>query len=427
MPIVRLVLMLQFLREMKENLELAEKHEHATLAITSNPDAKASDHGTLKAIPTSTSVNLETREKTVVRVDRNFSRYPIFTTQKFKGHSREIIIRSRKEDGSIDERCLSIGKTHRHREVGVLTATHAKVFYVLLKIWEENDHPFNEPVRCSLYRIAQYLGLKWNQRASKQIKQVLADLKEIPITWHNAFWQAKTQTFAEQIAFRTILSNLHIMRVEKGKKVYGTVEYQIDTDILNNVLGTRGFPLRLEVLVSLKKEMATLLYPVIERQLAKKTEYQRDLVGLWDDLDLSHDYIRKPSDYKTKVKAALEELEGKPFNWGILTYAQAERKANGKGYKAVFKRKRNESQLKGKRVEMLQAITEEEKKNIIHRFEGPPKRPLNRHEVRLVKRIRSYGFPKRNATELVRRHGYAEIKRILGHVDQDRIKKARYR
>lgn len=344
--------------------------------------------------------------KEVVRIDRNFGDYPIFVSSQYRGKSREITVTEKHKDGSINTRRLTIGKSPKGTEVGVLYPTHAKVFYILLKRWQDRGKPVGGPVFCSRYAICKKLGWTWNNRTSKCIEGILRDLRFMPIMWENSFWRAQDQSYSRLLADFSILSYLLIQDVKKGEKEISAVQFEFNKLLLENLGKVYSFPLRLDVVVRLKKDISVLLYPYVERVLAHRKVFERDLADLWDELGLSKNYIRFPSDYKTKIAPALEELEGKLFYWGSLAYARVESKKDGSGYKVVFGREHPLPKEAG--TEQIQEQRQSSHNDMKER------RPLNRYERKVVtEALKRLGGDASKYEAMMRRHGLDKFKAFI--------------
>lgn len=379
-----------------------------------------SDERDNKQVTTATAIAVapdeqpETKQQ-VIRLDRNFVKYPVFVSSQYKGKSRSVVVTKKLNDGSIIQRKLLIGLTARGHEIGFFTSTHERVLSVLNYFWQRAGKPIDTPVACTLYDICTKLGWQWGRWQQKYLEKTLHDLRQIPITWENSFWRAKDKEYLRLLRDFSILTSLGFVELRKGNKKYHQVQFEINKLSLENMGKLYSFPLRLESYLKLKKEIASLLYPYIERALAYNTKFEWGLEKLWDDLGLSKKYIRSPSDYKTTITPAMEELEGAEFYWGTLAFARVEVNQRGTGYKAVFTKK-------------FPAVGEEgqEKQCNAVRERTPVKsqdyRPLNRYEKMLINEAVKLGIAhhRKSAEKLLRRHGYAELKKFVAEIHRNK-------
>jgi hypothetical protein len=282
----------------------------------------------------------------IVRSELNLEQNSVFTVSTYRKRSREIVIKETAPTGEIIERRAVIGKTAGGIETGVLTTYHFKVYLALIELWEQAGRPINEPVHFTILKIIKRLDLGSSGKNYQDIKRLLRDLRQIPITFQNSFYIPKEAKYTD-LADITILNHLRIYERKKKdtQKTYGYGEFQFDRYILENLINNHTHPLRLDVIKEFKKhkDLAILLYTYLDRCLAFKDKYEITLEKLFDHLDLSQRQIRYPADRKIKLAPVLKELEGKPLSTGVLSYCRIHKTQDGKDYKLVAHKKQFES------------------------------------------------------------------------------------
>jgi len=276
-------------------------------------------------------------ERELIRSELNIERWPLFTTSRFKGKSREYV-RREVEGDSIKLKKVVIGRLV-DKEVGVLRIFDLKCFYALVKLWEEAGRPGpDESVSFSLHEVGKILGIAWSGRTHREIKESLLRLRGLPITWISAFYRKDTDTTEELLELFTILSELKIYERRKGGKLQaGYSQFRFNERLVLNLLGNYTKPLYLNVILNLEKEVSVLLYLHLDLVMADKTHYARRTGELIAELDLSGDY-RYPSYRRRVLEPALKELEGVELSTGKLTYAKLQKLPGGQDWKAVFKK-----------------------------------------------------------------------------------------
>ncbi|MEM4723523.1 MAG: RepB family plasmid replication initiator protein [Candidatus Hadarchaeum sp.] len=298
--------------------------------------------------PENLQLKTETKKKAgslIVRSELNLEQNSVFTVSTYRKKSREIVVRETAPTGEITERRAIIGKTAGGVETGVLTTHHFKVYLALLELWEQAGRPLTEPVHFTILKIIKRLELVDSGKNYQDIKRLLRDLRQIPITFQNSFYipQEAKHTDLSDI---TILNHLRIYeRKSKGaQKTYGYGEFQFDRYILENLINNHSHPLRLDIVKGFKKhkDTAILLYTYLDRCLAFKDRYEITLEKLFEHLDLSQRHVKYPSGRKKVIEPVLKELEGKPLSTGVLSYCRIHKTQDNKDYKLVAHKKQFE-------------------------------------------------------------------------------------
>lgn len=284
-------------------------------------------------------------KKITVRSELNLEQNSVFTVSTYRKKSREIVFREKTPSGEVIERKVIIGKTAKGIETGVLTTSHFKVYLCLVDLWQKAGRPIHEPVQFTISQIVESLGLAFSGKTYEEIKRLLLDLRQIPLTFINSFFDPKRGYYRLLKPF-TILNRLEIYEREKKKekekeeKIRGQGEFRFDDHILTTLSSHYSHPLRLDVIREFKKhkDLAILLYTYLDRNLAFREEFEVSLEKLFEHLGLSQKYVRKPVDRKTKIEPVAKELEGKELSTGILALCKVRRKKGEKDYKLVAKK-----------------------------------------------------------------------------------------
>lgn len=281
----------------------------------------------------------------LVRSELNLEKNSVFTVTTYRGESREIITTEKNPRGEVIEKQIIVGKTAEGKETGVLTTNHFKIYLALIELWEKAGRPLNEPIHFTGYKLIKRLNLADTGEAYKRTKRWLYGLRQIPIEFIHSFYVPEQGSFTSLEPF-TIISHLRMYerkKVGKAQKTRGYGEFQFDRYILQNLIGNYVHPLRLDIINSFKKhkDLAILLYIYIDRNLAFKEKFEINLKNLFDNLDLSQNYVKYPSQRKMVIEPVLEELKSKPLSTGTLTYCKVQKTKDDKDYKLVCRKKPN--------------------------------------------------------------------------------------
>ncbi|MFC1718382.1 hypothetical protein ACFL6S_32300 [Candidatus Poribacteria bacterium] len=278
--------------------------------------------------------------KDLTRSELNLERNSIFTVSTYKGNSREVSIIEKGPNGEIRERKAIIGRTVQGIETGVLTTQHFKVYLTLTKIWEEAGRPVNEPVRFTILKIIELLGIVDAGPNYEMIKQQLMTLRQIPLTFIDSFFVPGEGSYKSLRPF-TILNHLEIHERGNGTEQRSYGEFQFDRYILESLVNNHVHPLRLDIITGFRKhrDLAILLYTYIDRNLALRSNYEVGLQKLFSHLDLSQGYIKYASQRKQKIQPVCDLLEGKPLSTGTLSYCRILKVKEKNDYKLVCRKK----------------------------------------------------------------------------------------
>ena len=275
----------------------------------------------------------------LVQSELNLEKNLIFTVAAYRGKSRKIIHTDKLSDGSIIQRTVVIGKTKSGIETGVLTTYHFKIYLTLVELWEKAGKPINEPVHFTTYKLIKRLDLSDDGRTYEKVRTALYDLRQIPIEFIHSFYMPQEGSFSS-LEPLSILNHLRIYerkKAGKNEKVRGYGEFQFDRYIVENILNDYVHPLRLDIIKSFKKhkDLSILLYTYLDRQLAYQNKFEIRLENLFDNLDLSQDYVRYPAERKRVIDPVLKEVRSKALSTGILTHLVVNKTKRGDDYKLV--------------------------------------------------------------------------------------------
>lgn len=234
-------------------------------------------------------------------------------------------------DGSHVTASVQIEPTTR----GQLTTRDQKVYYVLLKMWDDAGRP-DTPVRFSLQKIAGLLGEEWGRHAHRTISDSLLRLRGVLFVWENSYFDKATGEHLELLDTFNILSDLTIAR--RTKKVHATTamcEFQFHRQLLKSLHANYTTPLLLDTILGLRSEIAQILYPRLDLFLADKSHYERRTKELFEDLGLRGETYRHRSARKRVLELALRELQGAPLTTGRIVSATVEPTKDNLDFKIV--------------------------------------------------------------------------------------------
>jgi hypothetical protein len=316
-------------------------------------------------------------------------------------------------DGTSGTAKVEVGFTH----LGNLTTEDQKTYYALIKQWESKGRS-SEFTYFSTRKLARLLKKQWGTNVIESTTESLRRLRTTPFAWTNSYRDSATREEIEVLDTFTILSDLKIIRRKSDGHITREAGYfRFHDMMLKNLIANHTKPLRFDVILGFKSEIAQLLYSHVDLVLARNDHYERRSKELFDDLGLRGTSYRNASDRRRKLNRALVELRGAPLSTGILRSAGIERTKDRKDYKVVFRKTSHEPLFSTDTTEKPMAVMTSQSKTPAE--EGPLMTQaveLVSHFHRLFLRAEnSYPRPREivQAVSLIASHGFDQAKRIV--------------
>lgn len=286
----------------------------------------------------STSAKTRAQDKTLelIRSELNLEQWSIWqptnshSAPKAKTLTRAVDL----PDGTPAVARVEVGFTNK----GMLTTEDQKTLYALIKQWEERGRS-STPTSFSLKRLARLLKKQWGTQTVEGLINSLSRLRTTPFTWTNSYYDSATDETVEVLDMFTILADMRVAKRSKAGVITREAGYFKFHDlVLSNLQNNHTKPVLYEVAISFRSEIAQLLYSRLDRMLFDKTQYERRTKELFEDLGLEGKAYKNLSDRKRTLERAFKELVGKPLTSGSITSAKLATTADGKDYKAVFRK-----------------------------------------------------------------------------------------
>jgi hypothetical protein len=260
------------------------------------------------------------------RSELTVERHALFVSNGFKGEfwKYERTVTHPESEEPVIQR-VTVGKVANGRSLGVLTQAHQEIFYGLLKLWAETGYPLSSHgqgvIETTAYELVTKLRGSDAPKHYARVRSLLRELHSIPITLENAYtWQG-----VGDLEEFTLLGEVHwqLRKIDPATHrplVGGKSQVRI---LLSSVL-TEGF-LRKNIKQLLygpyqelgagkygrRAEVARLLYPLLDHELATKETYHVRLAALAERLGMA------PKAYRSKRHeqfiGAVRALNGKPI------------------------------------------------------------------------------------------------------------------
>jgi len=286
--------------------------------------------------------------KSFVRSDINLERWSLFSTKR--GHGYRVMERTRKnDDGTVVHQKVTVGLQGARY---TLTAEEAKIFYLLLERWDKAGREENGIIHGSFREIYLSLHGKNGREGGKSVSlgnyqkqwfiKKLDRLLQTPITYEEAY-ETPDGEFLSKETF-TLLNRIDIFERQKSKKklYFDLSHFTIHPMIVKSILGQNMKPLRLDVIVKLKKEISVIMYRFLDLVMFDKTQYERHIEQLAKELGFGS---TARSDLLKQMRSACTELEGKDLSAGRIESCQIEKTVDGSGWKLVVKKGRQNTAI----------------------------------------------------------------------------------
>jgi hypothetical protein len=290
----------------------------------------------------------EKKEK--IRQDINLSKYQIFTTSKTKNKENRIINTKR---GTIEICYLG--------NYGFLQVLDYKVLLALTKLWMRSGK--KNTVSFSIYELLNILNL--DGKGGKNYTSIgdsLTRLANVPIIWTRSYFDKATNKDYKVIKSYRILEDL-IIKTKEGKEKESS--FKFNKYLLRNLKNNYTKPVYLDTILSLKSEIAILMFRYIDYVLFKHKVHGITLINLIKELGLS-EYSYK-SDRLRIIQKGINELQAIKLTSGDILNIRLEETRDKKDYNCFFSKLEVEKKIEEKANEYLTQKQAQELKEIFNK------------------------------------------------------------
>jgi hypothetical protein len=352
-----------------------------------------------------------------IRVELNVEKWPaLWRPAKAKGAP---VVRTLERplvssDGVRGTSKLEIGFT----QFGTTTTEDQRMFYALIRQWEETGKPADRPVFFSDRLLARLLHKKgWGTNVIEAITESLRRLRTTPLRWINSYHRndGSGKVVQEETLFNFLEQLKIVTRREHGHVTNQQGYFQFDRNILANLLANYTKPLLDEEFFKLQTEIGQLIYTHVDLVMADKTRYERCTKDLFDDFGLMENpSYRYASNRKQALQKPVAELRGKRLSTGELKSIAIERTKDGKDYKLIF--------IKGKVTAVAEELPAAEPV-VVNHYKLKDQRLLEAEQLVGYFHQRFHGVENTEplqkeldqASALIAKYGFEEAKHVVGY------------
>ncbi len=212
-----------------------------------------------------------------IRVELNVEKWPALwrpASSKKAPTVRTLEREIELPDGTRGAAKLEIGFT----QLGTITTEDQKMFYALIRHWEENGKPADRPVYFSDRVIGRLLKKKgWGTNVIAAITGSLRRLRTTPLRWIKSYHRKDNpgREYEEETFFNFLDTLKIVTRKVDGHVTNQQGYFQFDKEILANLLDNYTKPLLDEEFFKLRTEIGQLLYTHVDLLMADKFRYER--------------------------------------------------------------------------------------------------------------------------------------------------------
>jgi len=219
--------------------------------------------------------------------------HPLFVVNSFKGNKfsyERTVYHPGSGEPVIQNIC--VGKKD-DRSLGVLKQKHQQIFYRLLQLWGDQGYPLDGSsgvIVTSVYDLVKALSGDDAAHHYRRVRRLLDDLSAIPIRFENAYTWQGMDDFEEfkllgDIRWSARKLDKRTLRPRSGGM--SRVKVQLSEAVTESFLCKHVKILLWQPYASLggqgsgrRAELARLLYPVLDHELANKDKYHVTLTSL---------------------------------------------------------------------------------------------------------------------------------------------------
>ena len=253
---------------------------------------------------------------TLVRVETNFEKLPIWSTKPKRGttfvSSKLIELQSETlPNGQVVERSIKIVPS---AEYGYPTVQTQEYWYALQLLW--HDSPTKETGRVEFSRrelIEDILGKTYGRQTRRALDLSINQLATTSFEFRYVFKEQETGITHSELRQFHIISDLRLTERKKTEDViHDKCSVTLHPLIVSNLRSGYFKPVILSVVSELKSDIARLLYRKIDSQFSHLDRYEISTAKFFKEHGIKGNEYQYPSARKRLLERGIKELIGKP-------------------------------------------------------------------------------------------------------------------
>lgn len=287
-------------------------------------------------------------QRNLVRSDLNLEKWNIFSSRRPKKSATGIVLDGfrvlkrvvKNDDGTTSELVVEVGTKGNER---YLTSSDAKLFYLLLDIWENQGRPSSGVITTTANYLLKNIVTRradskkgaFGARDKKWLYGLLDNMNHIPITFREKTYETHDGLLKQETILLIKSFNMYFKRNSTPQTEFGITTITLDQAVVDSIKNKNVKPVRKDVLISLKKEISVILYRYLDLMLSKRADFERDVFDLSSELEFN---VKHRFHILEDFREACAELTNKDLSTGRIVYCGVEKREHNMGWKLVVRK-----------------------------------------------------------------------------------------
>jgi hypothetical protein len=211
-------------------------------------------------------------------------------------------------------------KTLEQQIIGPTIIT-SRYWYSLLQIWESRGCPRDGFFITSGAEIFRILDLNAGKATYQQLFRELTILSRARLRWDFSFVDKKdghVYQGEKDTSFVSTFSYIDKKNRETEDIFAQNLSIHLNGDMVANMMNGIRKPVRFREYLKINSYDASRLYNMLDIFLSNKRHWERNSIGLFEDLDITGERYKTRFARREKIKEFISELDGKRISKGIL-------------------------------------------------------------------------------------------------------------
>lgn len=211
------------------------------------------------------------------------------------------------------------------------TITSSHYWYAFLQIWESRGCPCDGKIVTSGVEIFKILNIKAGKSSYQRLYRELQILEGSSLEWDFSFINKKDGKVYEGSKRNSFLADYHYVNAKNRQTddIFAqSISIHLNPDMVDNLVAGIRKPIRFKEYLSIASYDASRLYNMLDIFLSGKPKWERNSVGLFEDLDITGVVFKKRKERRRKLNELITTLDKKRISNGLLQLSIREGKAD---------------------------------------------------------------------------------------------------
>ena len=220
--------------------------------------------------------------------------------------------------------------THERQIMGPTIIT-SHYWYCLLQIWESRGCPRDGYLITSGAEIFRILNIKAGKASYQRLYRELQILRNSTLHWEFSFVDKKDGHIYEGEKVTSFLASYKYItaKYRETEDIFAqNLSIYLNPDMVANMSQGIRKPVRFREYLSIDSYDASRLYNMLDVFLSNKRQWERNSIGLFEDLDITGESYKSKRTRREKTKELASRLDGKRISNGVLRVSIREGKTD---------------------------------------------------------------------------------------------------